>query len=70
MKYVWKGSYGAPATPQVIIMDRFLSEGSYFKMLSEEFIVRKVGPEAIQAWLDLSAPLLKLNNELTFSPDL
>lgn len=74
MKYVWEGSYGAPATPQVIIIDRFLSaepsEGSYFKMLSEKFVVRKVGPEAIQAWLDLNAPLPKLSRDLVVSPDL
>ncbi len=74
MKYVRGNSYGAPATPQVIIVDRFLSaepsEGSYFKMLSEKFVVRKVGPEAIQVWLDLNAPLPKLSRDLVDSPDL
>lgn len=68
MKYIWEGSYGMPATPQVIIIDRFLSmdpsEGPRFKRLEEEFVVRKVGPNAIQDWLELKAPLPKLNNEL------
>lgn len=68
MKYVWESSYGEPATPQVIIIDRFLSTdnsaGSHFKMLNEEFVLRKVGPEAIQDWLDLNAPLPKLSSEL------
>lgn len=68
MKYVWDSSYGAPATPQVIIIDRFLSmdtsEGPHFKRLEEEFVVRKVGPEAIQDWLELNAPLPKLSSEL------
>ena len=65
MKYVWKGSYGEPATPQVIVIDRFItvasSENLRYDMRDEELVVRKAGIDAIQRWLEMGTPLPRLS---------
>ena len=61
MKYIWEGSEGEPATPHIVLMERFLavpsSERSNYEIHDERLVVRKVGIGAIQQWLDLEAPL-------------
>ena len=61
MKYVWDGSYGEPATPQIIVIDRFLtvtsSENLRYEIFDEELVVRKAGVDAIQRWLEMGTPL-------------
>lgn len=68
IKYVWEGSYGETATPQIIIIDRFLavtsSQGANYEIRDEKLLARHVGTGAIRQWLDLGAPLPGLNNAM------
>ena len=68
IKYVWKGSYGEPATPQLIVIDRLITEASSehlrYDMRDEEIIVRKVGVGAINRWLEMGTPLPRLRTVL------
>ena len=65
LRYVWKLSYGEPATPQIIIVDRSVAvsplEKSPYGIQDEEFLVRKVGSIAIRRWMQMGAPLPKLS---------
>ncbi len=68
IKYVWEGSYGEPATPQIMIIDRFLavkaSKGANYEIRDEKLLVRQVGTDAIRQWLDIGAPLPGFNTTM------
>ncbi len=68
IKYVWYGSFGEPATPQVLIIDRVLkvthSHGANYEIRNEKLLTKQVGIGAIRQWLELGAPLPGFNNTM------
>ena len=65
LEYVWEKSFGEPATPQVIVIDRNLltqsPENPIYIIGDEYLLAQKVGIDEISNWLDLQAPLPKLS---------
>lgn len=63
LKYMWDNLPGAPATPQVVVVDRTVegADASGYGIRDEELVVRKVGTKEIRRWLEQGAPMPPLD---------
>ena len=58
LKFVYEELPGVAATPQVVVVERFVStEGGELSIVVERLLVRKVGLDEIDMWAGLGAPL-------------
>jgi hypothetical protein len=56
-KYVYETFPGPPATPQIVVVERWLGAPPSRQITRERVLVRRIGAEAIEAWVVAGAPL-------------
>jgi hypothetical protein len=59
LKYLWGQFTGPPAVPQVLILERRLSDaGAIVRLVeSQQLLLRLVGTRSIRRWIDLGMPV-------------
>lgn len=57
IKYLHEDMPGQVATPQIVIVDRWVGRGTRTGMFDETVVVRKIGASEIERWARAGAPL-------------